>query len=63
MKSRSSIYWPDDEREAIERESARLGISENGFVRMAVRVATGLPLPAEWERRRLRDQLASGLSK
>lgn len=58
MKSRSAIYWLDDERGAIERESARLGISENGFVRMAVRVATGLPLPPEWERRRLRVELA-----
>lgn len=55
-----SVRFNADELEAIAREAARLGITENGYVRFAVRRLARLAVPADVERQLLRDDIAAG---
>lgn len=47
MPDPRSIRFNDDELAAISRHAERLGVSENGFVRYAVRRLAGLSVPVD----------------
>lgn len=45
MPIRTTIYLPEELKEAVEREAARRGISEAQLIREAVAKEVGLPRP------------------
>ena len=52
-----SVRFAPDEIAAIQREAERLGYTENGYIRAAVRALAGLPLPSELQRQLVRDAI------
>ena len=55
MPDPRSVRFNADELAAIERHAERLGVSENGLVRYAVRRLTGLSIPLDVSRLFERD--------
>lgn len=45
MNRKTTIYLPDDLKEALEREAATRGSSEAEVIREAIRSAVSRPLP------------------
>ena len=50
-----SVRFNADELAAIKRHAERLGVSENGLIRYAVRRLAGLPIPDDVRRLFERD--------